>query len=86
MRLAALASGMPTIDAAEVDLETSRPAPAAACKRVSVTLRANHRRVVRVTEEAPTLAAALERAMSDTARERDAFGKGAADPQTPTPH
>lgn len=73
-RLAALGSALPAVDTVEVDLESSQGAPAPAGKRVSVTLRANHRRVVRVTEEGPTLTAALEQAMSDAVQKGDAPG------------
>lgn len=85
-RLAGLVGDTPAIDTAEVEMERSRKAPAGWCRRVSVTLRADHRPVVRVTEEAPTLTAALERALVDTARERDELARDAAGAQTWTPH
>ncbi len=67
-RLDDLARGAPGIDAVEVDLEASHKVPGGPRERVLVTLRANHRRVAKVSGEAPTLAAALELAMADVAR------------------
>lgn len=72
-RLGALAGGAPSIDTVEVDLESADGAPVSPDKRARVTLRANHRRVVQVTEGAPTLADAVDQAMSGAAREREAF-------------
>ena len=76
-RLVALGTAIPAIDAVEVDLETAGGSPASPRRRASVTLRAAHRRVVRVSDEAPSLVDALDQALSGVARERDVFGAGA---------
>jgi ribosome-associated translation inhibitor RaiA len=73
-QLAALAMSVPGIDTVEVELKPAGGVLVAPCKHVDVTLRANHRRVVRVSEEAPTLPAALDLAMADVARKGEAFG------------
>lgn len=67
-RFAGLGRGLPVIDAIEVDVEAAGDA-AAPRRRVKVTLRADHRQVARVIEEAPTLAAAIDRALDDATRE-----------------
>lgn len=69
-RLIAIGQGHPEIDAVEVDLES----PAAQRRRARVTVRVDHRRVVRVSEEAPTLRDALDLALQEAAREEDALG------------
>lgn len=73
-RLTALAGLMPAVDTVEIDVETAGAIPAPPWKRVRVTIRANDRRVARLSEEAPTLTAALELAMSHAAGAREALG------------
>lgn len=81
-RLAALVGTTPAVDTVELDLESPKGTPALSPKRVSLTLRANHRPVVRVTGEAPTLTAALEQAVSHAARNRHLPGTAVAGPRT----
>lgn len=85
-RLAALVREEPWVDGVEVDLDSPTDTSGGRRRRVRVTLRAGHQRVVRVSDEAPTLAVALDRAMADVAREGHALGARGGQTLSPTLH